>query len=193
MIKILLLTGLFFFTQGLVQAVFVTGFGTGDFSITYTDFTTNQTATYLDIDGTDFADQLNGNFTPVSVSSNLTQLLLTATNIGGAPASEFSITLFDAANNKLEYDGYWNSFPLNTPATVTLNLTSADSGWNGTAIKLQISTGGLGSPIKMRLDELSVIPEPNVFVLIFLGIPFVFALHRTFNIRKTKLNDFTSG
>jgi len=159
--------------------VFITGYGTGDYTSTFTSgFTKTQTATTLELSGNDTSSEFGSIATPVNVTGNTTSLQLRASYSNASTStSNFDVELFDASGNGLIYQGNLNNF---TPrgSNVTLSLVSLGedpnnlTSFNGTVSSLGFLTGGTGlASLDLTLDQLSAsaTPEPSTYALLIIG------------------------
>lgn len=155
-----------------IQAQTITGFGSGQYVVTYTDsLTVTQTGSTTHIQGVDSGSILVGSLiTYQTLSSVPNQLGLTGTLAGINPGTGFEIILQDISYNQLIYSGNWSSFT--TPdQMVALNLDTADSAFDGTVAYLSLITGGVdNNSLDFTFAKVDVIPEPSAFVLMGIGL-----------------------
>lgn len=164
----------------LHAAVLITDFGTTEFTITFSDFTsTDQTATNIEIIGTDGVHSIFGNPipAPIDISGNTEYVALTGTFTGNATSS-FEIQLFDTNGEFVTYTFNWSSFTTGIPVTVYAPLTGSIGAFNGLVDIVGLATGGLGdSSVVFVLDRLeassTIIPEPSAgWLVLFAGLAF---------------------
>lgn len=144
----------------------ITDFGTGQFTVTFNEFTTtNQTATTLQVQGTDI-NALAGSVPTVTIPVNTSQLALTGTLAGTNPNSSFVLALADSDGNELDFDGAWTDFTLNGfEMTVILNLANTAS-FNGNVTTITLFNGGTsGEPLDFTFNRLAAVPEPSSLML----------------------------
>jgi hypothetical protein len=163
------------FSSSAGAAITLTDFGnSGAGSFTVDIFSTSfgtspQAASSIVLGGAE-GNQLTGGFDEVSIlgESGVLRVLGSTT---AAPASQFTITLYDNAFNTALYTGgAWSQ--LNTGGT-TLTFLSQSGGFNfGRVIGLDLNTASAGSPnpIGATLTRLETIPEPSRMVLLGLGV-----------------------
>lgn len=168
--KLLLLSAIAVLATFNAQSqVVITGFGTSQYTETFTDFAAGQSASAYSISGTDFGNSAYGSFASVVIGSP-TQLTLLGTFTGTATSS-FQIELFDVDGDSKLYQGSFTDFVSGNPTSVILNFLSNSGTFNGTAVSLGFITTGGGSTINLSMDTLSavVIPEPSTYGLLILG------------------------
>jgi hypothetical protein len=151
----------------------ITGFGTGQFNPTFSDFATNtQTGTTYQVIGNDF-NQFFGDVTPVDITGFTSFLQLTGTFTGTA-TSNFQIELFDIDGDSVIFEANWTDFTSGVPTTVDLDFDSMTGTFDGTAISFGLLTAGLGSgSINFTADNLTAnaaVPEPSTYALMGLGL-----------------------
>lgn len=154
-----------------VQAQLITGFGSGEFTKTYSDFSDTPGASSYSILGTDFGTILAGTISPLALVGNPTQLTLTGT-MAINPGTNLQITLLDSASSQLVFGGSWSSFTtLNVPQSINLNQISSTGVFDGTVTRISIrNTTGTGSLISFTFDGLSAVPEPTSMLLLGMGL-----------------------
>lgn len=157
-------------------AVLVTGFGSGQFTSTYSDFTNTQTATTFQIVGLDNGSLLSGSLpSTVDITGNTSLLQLTATYTSASTAtSVFQIDLFDSSGNDRLYQANLSGFsPRDTPVTLNFNFVSQTGAFNNLVSTIAFYTGGTGSSLNLTMDTLtansSVVPEPSTNALLACG------------------------
>lgn len=151
-----------------LSAQTITGFGSGQYTTDFTDFTVTQTANTYQIVGTDFGSADYGLFAPVALTGYATATLQLSATLTSNVTSAFTIELYDAAGNIALYNGSWSSFTANTPGVATLTFGGATGAFDGTAVKLGLTTGGVGSALNATFDSLVsvpavVVPEPSTY------------------------------
>lgn len=156
------------------SAVTLTGFGTGEFSKTFSDFTTTQTATTFNISGTDFGLSLYGTISPspINIFGNTVSLSLTGTFTGTA-TSPFQIDLFDNAGNDVLYQANFSAFTQGVESTVTLLPVVGGTGvFNNNVVSIGLLTSGTGSSVNLTLNNLAAgpVPEPSTWASLAFGI-----------------------
>jgi len=146
-----------------LNAQLLTGFGTGQFTQTSSDFTTNtQSANDFNIIGNDL-NSIYGSFTPVAISANLAGLSLIG-SFSGTASGNFQIELFDSGGDSRTYQTTWGAFN-------TLSFLSQSGAFNGTAVSMGLLTTGTGTgTINLTMDSLTAIPEPSTYALLALGL-----------------------
>ncbi len=169
--------GLLILSASTAVAQQITGFGTGDFTETFSDgFTTTPGADNYGITGSDFTTAFYGTFSSVAIGSP-SSLFLTATQTTSL-TSDFGIELFDSDGDSRLYKANWSSFPSGVPTTVALSFNSETGTFNGTAISLAFSAGGSpGGTLTATFDNLaaSAVPEPATWAILFGSSAFAFA------------------
>ncbi len=151
-------------------AITVTGFGTGQYIPTFTDFTTEaQTATAYQLIGTDFGQSAFGNLPmTVNVSGFTASLTLIATFTGTA-TSVFTIELFDTLGNSRAYKANFSSFTPSVPSSVVFAFDSQTGAFNNIVNNIGFTTFGTGSTINITMDTLTAVPEPSSMALVGLA------------------------
>ncbi len=147
-----------------VAAQILTNFGSDQFTITYSDFTTTQTQSSLHISGTDFGSELAGIVSTVVIPASAIQLTLTGTLSGPNPGSAFQIALLDTADNAVYFDGSWNSYSPGVETSVVLNRYEQVPAFNGNVARIALFTAGANSSLSFTLKELktTTVPEPSL-------------------------------
>ena len=164
MMKFFLIAITLFFS-GLAHAVEITDFGSSTFTIdNQTSFITTQTETDLQISGTEL-NSLLGIYDPVDLSSVWdAPLSISASVVNNAPSTQFTITLFDGEFDTAEFvGGEWSSLLNGSSLTFSSFNGSFD---NTNVIGLDLSGSGLGDPINVTLNNLSMVPEPSIYALL---------------------------
>ncbi len=148
------------------QAQNITGFGEGDFSFLGSDFTVNTAGPEsFFISGSATSTLLGSLDSPVSVSSSLASVYLTATQSSNV-TDQFQIGIYDADFNGRLYSGFLSSFTQNATLTLELHFVAADNSGTGSAFNGEVayvSFIGAGSPtssLSLTLNNLSAVPEP---------------------------------
>jgi hypothetical protein len=162
-IKFAILSGLLLLSCQAYSQI-ITGFGTGDFTVTFSDFSTSQSASALTITGLDAGDSLYGNFSTVVIGAAPTLSLLGTKTT--TVSSNFQIEIFDASDNSRLYQGSLASFVQNTETNVALTFLSESGVFNGTAVRLGFLTTGSGSNVGLTMNTLSAVPEPATWALL---------------------------
>jgi hypothetical protein len=154
------------------NAAVMTDFGSSSYSITFADFTTNQTANSLHLTGDDFGSSIYGNLaTPFDLGGSMDSLSLTA-SYSGPSTARFDVALFDADGDSLNFTGYFSSFTPGVTSTLTLNFGFAEGTFNGPVRTVAIIANGIGganSGVDLTVYNLSAIPEPSTWALMLLG------------------------
>ena len=148
--------------------------GTGQFSETFSTFTTNtQDATTFRVIGND-ASAIYGDLpSTVDITGNTFQLKLTATYAGTA-SSIFQIDLFDTNGDDRLYQGSYTSFTQNVPTTVTLSFFSQPGAFNNNVVSFGLLGGGSNSgSVDLKMDTLLAVPEPSTYALMAVGLAFL--------------------
>lgn len=151
-----------------LRAQDITGFGSGDFTLTFSDFSSsNQNADFYMVSGSDIGSFFVGSFDPVMIG---TPSVLTLTAIvTSQPSSVFSIELYDLSDNSIVYEANWSDFVLNASSVSEMQFVS-NNGFNGTAVRLALATGGDGAALSVTFDNLSAIPEPATWAAMLGGV-----------------------
>jgi len=160
------------FAPAALQAdVTLTGFGIGEYTPTFTDFTTeNQNATTYQLTGTDFGFSAFGDLAaPVNITGSTSSLSLQATFVGTATSS-FGIELFDTLGNSRLYSASFASFTQSVSSVVNFSFVSQTGAFNNLVNSVGFSTSGTGSTVNITMDTLTATPEPSATVLIGAGI-----------------------
>lgn len=175
---IFLFLSLLLSAQTTQAVVIITGFGTGDFTATFTDFTPSQTATTYQIIGNDLNSLYGSISTPVNISGSMTSLSLLGTFTGTA-ANNFQMELFDADGDSRIYQGNWSGFTPSVPTSVSLGFLSETGTFNGTVVSIGFITAGSGlGSVNLVLDTLTAVPEPSTYALLVGGLAGIWALRR---------------
>ena len=160
----------------LKASVTLTGFGTGQYLSTFTDFTTEiQTPTTYQVIGNDFGQSAYGDLQPstVDITGSTSYLTLTAT-FSGTATSVFNIELFDTIGNSRLYKANFSSFTQNVPTSVDFSFFSQTGSFNNTVSSLGFTTSGTGSTVSIIMDNLTAnpvaAPEPSSIALLGLGM-----------------------
>ena len=168
------------FFSSLIHAVEITNFGSSTFSIDgATSFSTTQTETNLQISGNEL-NSLLGTYNPVDLSSVWgAPLSISASTVNNTPSTQFTITLFDDEFNTAEFvGGEWSSLLDGSLLTLSNSNGSFD---NTNVLGLDLSGSGVGDPINVTLNNLSMVPEPSTYALLigFLALSYsVIRRHR---------------
>jgi hypothetical protein len=163
-------------------AVLVTGFGTGQYNSTSTDFTTeNQTATTYQLIGNDFGQSAFGDLQPstVDVTGSTFALMLTAT-FSGTASSVFNIELFDTDGDSRLYKANFSSFTPSVLSNVNFSFFSETGTFNNIVQGIGFTTFGTGSSINITMDKLeaTAAPEPTSSALMVVGLVSLVARRR---------------
>lgn len=151
------------------NALTITGFGTGDFSVDSSSFaTTNQSGSEVTVIGTDFLSSLFGTLaTPVAIGEpSSIQLLATST---GSATSNLQIQLFDSDGDDLLYQANLSSFVTAVPTLVTFAFVLETGTFNGTVNSLGLITTGFGGSVNLSSNTLQV-PEPSTALFVGLSL-----------------------
>ena len=149
------------------NAITITTFGnvssptfTSDGFTTFSTVTPNSAS--IDIAGTD-QQVLSGAFTSVDLTSLWGADLSLTGSAGTAPASTFTITLFDADNDTAVFvGGAWSD--LSSSGQTLLSLDSTSGSFNSaTVYAMELATGGGGDAVASNLTGLSLVPEPSTY------------------------------
>ena len=198
--KIIVLSAVLF-AAGLISSrgaeVTITGFGLGkenplDLSTDLEgQWQGNGMQSATEVDFTNVSDESgNGIFSklttdgrsPVDVGSNTAYMLLTATLTSAPPAvDQFSISLFDAESNELDYTFGWSSFESGGADGTTVIAKLSDEPevtFDGTAVSYALNLfDAAGSQptnfgvnfFDMSVEDSADIPEPSSCALLLLG------------------------
>lgn len=166
--------GLVLAPSSVNAAVLVTGFGTGQYTSTFSDFTTqNQTATTYQLTGNDFGQSAFGDLSStVNISGSTSFLTLTAT-FSGTATSVFNIELFDTLGNSRLYKANFSGFTQNVLSSVDFTFFSQTGPFNNIVNNLGFTTFGTGSTINITMDKLEAnppVPEPTSTALMMVGL-----------------------
>lgn len=150
----------------IAQAQVITGFGTGQFTTTYTDFTTiNQTATTLHVQGVD-NNGLIGTIPTVTIPVSTTKLSLTGTLGGVNPMSTFTITLMDSADQSIDFHGDWSSFSISGASMTGIVDLVSPGAFNGSVVGIAFYTGSSVTAVDFTFDQLAAVPEATAWHLL---------------------------
>ena len=149
------------------SAITITSFGNvAAPTFTSDGFTTFSTVTpgpaSIDIAGTDL-QVLSGTFSAVDLTSLWGNDLSLSGSAATAPASTFTITLFDAEDDIATFvGGAWSG--LSGSGETLLSFSSADGSFNAaTVYALELATGGGGDAVAATFTGLSLVPEPSTY------------------------------
>lgn len=146
----------------------ITGFGSSEVSVAFSDFSDVATGSSYQISGSDSGSILSLNLiSPVSIGAAPTAISLTAF-VTTNPTSSFSIELRDTASSLIRFDGSFSSFT--TGATSTVDLSYVSGTTNGTINRIILTTNGFGNTLNVTLDNLatvSAVPEPATYAALF--------------------------
>lgn len=179
-LRTLTIIGLLAFVADGKAAVLLTNFGNGTAvpSATFTidgstSFSTTQHTSDLQISGNDLNSNLDGTFGPVNITGQTGILILTGSS-SSAPASPFSVTLYDStiARTASYTGGSWTG--LSGSGTTSLTFASMDPGFDFSSISgLHLGVGGAGATINATLTSISAsasgVPEPSRALLAMMG------------------------
>lgn len=169
--QVLSLGATFFVAWQIVPAQTITGFGSGDFTETFSDFTTTaQTATTWQVSGPNDLTSAYGSLTtPVNLGVLFSTLRLNITGVlAAANTGNFGVELFDVDGDSAQYNGSWNGFTAAQTSSQLLSYVS-DNGFNGTVVSLGISTTKVDvnpATVTFTFDSLVAqpIPEPSTYM-----------------------------
>lgn len=151
------------------SAQILVDFGSTDFTpdSELSDFATiAQSSSNLSVAGFDHGQTLAGYFaSPVDFSA-VTTLYLTASLEGTAPASTFTVLLFNSDFSQTRtYESAFNVYGV-TGASYALTFVAEDSGFADIA-GFQLIANGIGAPVAFTLENLaaspSAVPEPSTY------------------------------
>ena len=173
-LRILTMTFLFISVTAGNAAVLLTNFGSSTFTLDgTTSFTTTQQVSNLQITGSDLGSQLDGFFGAANITGQSDTLTLTG-SATLAPASPFSVTLYDSSLATALYSGgSWTG--LSGSGSTSLNFVSKSTGFDFSHVSgLELLTGGSGSTINATLTGISAsasgVPEPSRTLLGMMGL-----------------------
>jgi hypothetical protein len=138
-----------------------------------TGFTTNQTASSLQVSGNDLTGSLGGTLlSPISIVGN-SDILTLFGSATVAPASSFQITLYNTGftESAVYSGGSWST--LGSAGESTLTFASASSGFNFADIAgIQLDPGGPGNAVNATFTSLlaAAVPEPTRALLLGVGL-----------------------
>lgn len=152
-------------------AITLTGFGTGQYASTFTDFTTEtQTATTYQVTGNDFGQSAFGDLLPTTVDvTGFTASLTLLATFTGTATSVFTIELFDTLGNSRAYKANFSSFTQGVPTSVVFAFDSQTGAFNNIVNNIGFTTAGTGSSINLTMDTLTAVPEPSSMTLVGLA------------------------
>lgn len=155
-----------------LSAVTVTSFGTADFTVdggsTTPGFVDSQAADSITLDGSDLGSALWGTFTPVDMSALWANDLVVTGTASTAPASLFTIDLYDSDGDFATFiGGAWTDLSGGgTSTTLTFDsvtLTGGGTFLNTEIFLLTLNTAGGGDNVTANLTGLSQVPEPSTY------------------------------
>lgn len=155
------------------NAAVITSFGTGEFTLTYNDFTSStQDSGSLHLIGNDLGSSTFGNLaTPFDLGGSLDSITLSG-SYSGASTARFDVILIDEDGDTRNYTGYFSYFTPGVPATVTLAFNFADGTFDGPVRSVGIvanGIGGLNSSVDLTVYNIAAIPEPSTWALILIS------------------------
>ena len=152
------------------NAAVITSFGTGEFTLTYNDFTSSaQDSGSLHLVGNDFGSSTFGNLaTPFDLGGSMDSITLSG-SYSGASTARFDVILIDEDGDTRNYTGYFSYFTPGVPATVTLAFNFAEGTFDGPVRSVGIVANGIGGSVDLAVYNIAAIPEPSTWALILIG------------------------
>lgn len=149
------------------SAVLITDFGTGQFSETFSDFsTTAQTATTFQAIGND-SNSVYGTINPQILASTDWLTLDFVGTFTGTATGVFQIQIFDEEGDDRLYQATWTDFTPSTLTTVSMSFVSQTGTFDGNVASIGLLQGGGGTgTVNITMESLSAVPEPATWALV---------------------------